>query len=240
MTLSSWFWEVVGGAEVSFLAFAIVRLIHKNCGLCSTLLHFRATVVHHSSAQHFDKDAVGRSNQCAVYRTKNKSRFRIQDTPAALFSDKITVLRAEFKTIYFSNWLAWSRLRQKVAIFCQTKPIFAGRSSATVKKICPVWRKMGLFGPDSVPPHQLLILTIDSSGLYMILSEYDKAFFERIGRPLSNGIYERLDKNIGFCSVANEVAFCLCNANNYPLRTFYIFMTRARLSPTAYRQYDLL
>jgi hypothetical protein len=212
MTLSSWFWEVVGGAEVSFLAFAIVRLIHKNCGLCSTLLHFRAAVVHHSSAQHFDKDAVGCSNQCAVYRMKNKSRLRIQDAPAALFSDKITVLRAEFKTIYFSNWLAWSPQRQK----------------------------KGHFGPDSVPPHQLLILTIDSSGLYMILSEYDKAFFERTGWPLSNGIYERLDKNIGFCSVANAVAFCLCNANNYPLRTFYIFMTRARLSPTAYRQYDLL
>jgi hypothetical protein len=42
-----------------------------------------------------------------------------------------------------------------VTIFCQTKQIFVGRSSATVKKICEVWRKMGLFGPDSVPPNQL-------------------------------------------------------------------------------------
>jgi hypothetical protein len=42
-----------------------------------------------------------------------------------------------------------------VAIFCQTKQIFVGRSLATVKKICEVWRKMGLFGPDSVPPNQL-------------------------------------------------------------------------------------
>jgi hypothetical protein len=42
-----------------------------------------------------------------------------------------------------------------VAIFCQTKLIFAGRSLATVKKICEVWRKMGLFWPDSVPPNQL-------------------------------------------------------------------------------------
>jgi hypothetical protein len=45
-----------------------------------------------------------------------------------------------------------------VAIFCQTKQIFAGRSNATVKKICEVWRKMGLFGPDSVPPNQLLLM----------------------------------------------------------------------------------
>jgi hypothetical protein len=45
-----------------------------------------------------------------------------------------------------------------VAIFCQTKQIFAGRSSTTVKKICEVWRKMGLFGPDSVPPNQLLLM----------------------------------------------------------------------------------
>jgi hypothetical protein len=43
----------------------------------------------------------------------------------------------------------------KEAIFCQTKRIFIGRSSATVKKICEVWRKMGLFWPDSVPPNQV-------------------------------------------------------------------------------------
>jgi oxepin-CoA hydrolase/3-oxo-5,6-dehydrosuberyl-CoA semialdehyde dehydrogenase len=42
-----------------------------------------------------------------------------------------------------------------VTIFCQTKQIFVGRSSATVKKICEVWRKMGLFGPDRVPTNQL-------------------------------------------------------------------------------------
>ena len=41
--------------------------------------------------------------------------------------------------------------------FCQTKRIFVGRSAAKVKKICEVWRKMGLFGPDSVPPNQLLV-----------------------------------------------------------------------------------
>ena len=45
-----------------------------------------------------------------------------------------------------------------MAIFWQTKRIFAGRSSATVKKICEVWRKMDLFGPDNVPPNQLQIL----------------------------------------------------------------------------------
>jgi hypothetical protein len=32
---------------------------------------------------------------------------------------------------------------------------FFDRSSATVKKTCEVWRKMGLFGPDSAPPNQL-------------------------------------------------------------------------------------
>jgi hypothetical protein len=42
-----------------------------------------------------------------------------------------------------------------VVIFCQKKRIFAGRSSATVKKMGAVWREMGLFGPDSVPPYQL-------------------------------------------------------------------------------------
>jgi hypothetical protein len=36
------------------------------------------------------------------------------------------------------------------------KRIFVGRSSATVKKICEVWRKMDLFRQDSVPPNQLL------------------------------------------------------------------------------------
>jgi hypothetical protein len=46
-----------------------------------------------------------------------------------------------------------------VAIFCQTKRIFVGRSSATVKKICEVW-KMGLFGPDSAPPNQLQINSV--------------------------------------------------------------------------------
>ena len=40
---------------------------------------------------------------------------------------------------------------QKVAIFCQTSQIFAGRSLATVKKICEVERKMALFVPDSAP-----------------------------------------------------------------------------------------
>jgi hypothetical protein len=35
------------------------------------------------------------------------------------------------------------------------KRIFAGRSSATVKKMGEVWRKMGFFGPDSVPSNQL-------------------------------------------------------------------------------------
>jgi hypothetical protein len=48
---------------------------------------------------------------------------------------------------------------KKVTIFCQTKRIFVGRSSATVKKICEVGRKMGLFGPDSVPPNQLQFYT---------------------------------------------------------------------------------
>jgi hypothetical protein len=47
-----------------------------------------------------------------------------------------------------------------VAIFCQAKQIFVGRSSATVKKICEVWQKMGLFGPDSAPPNQLLLLLV--------------------------------------------------------------------------------
>jgi hypothetical protein len=42
-----------------------------------------------------------------------------------------------------------------VAIFRQTKRIFEGRSSATVKKMCEVWRKMDLFGPDSLPPNPL-------------------------------------------------------------------------------------
>jgi Transposase IS66 family len=43
-----------------------------------------------------------------------------------------------------------------VVIFCQTKRIFVGYSSAMVKKICEVWQKIDLFGPDSVPPNQLL------------------------------------------------------------------------------------
>ena len=47
-----------------------------------------------------------------------------------------------------------------MAIFCQTKQIFAGRSSATLKKICEVWRKVGLFRPDCVPPNQLQMLYI--------------------------------------------------------------------------------
>jgi hypothetical protein len=47
-----------------------------------------------------------------------------------------------------------------VAIFCQTKRIFAGRSSAKVKKMGEVWRKMVLFGPDSVPPNQLLKMIV--------------------------------------------------------------------------------
>jgi hypothetical protein len=42
-----------------------------------------------------------------------------------------------------------------MVIFWQTKRIFAGRSSAMVKKIREVWRQMGLFGPESVPPKQL-------------------------------------------------------------------------------------
>ena len=48
-----------------------------------------------------------------------------------------------------------------MTIFCQTKRIFVGRSSATVKKICEGWRKMGLFGPDSVPPNQLHYLIVN-------------------------------------------------------------------------------
>jgi hypothetical protein len=42
-----------------------------------------------------------------------------------------------------------------VTIFCQRKQIFAGRGSATIKKIREVWREMGFFGPDSVLPNQL-------------------------------------------------------------------------------------
>ncbi len=36
--------------------------------------------------------------------------------------------------VFLSNWLAWSRLRQKVAILCQTKQIFTGRSSGFGQK----------------------------------------------------------------------------------------------------------
>ena len=43
-----------------------------------------------------------------------------------------------------------------MAIFCQTKLIFVGLGLATVKKICAKWRKMCLFGPDSVPLKQVL------------------------------------------------------------------------------------
>jgi hypothetical protein len=57
------------------------------------------------------------------------------------------------------NWLAWSRLRQKSDHFLPDEADFFDRSSATVKKICEVGRKMGLFGPDSVPPNQLLFYT---------------------------------------------------------------------------------
>jgi hypothetical protein len=71
-----------------------------------------------------------------------------------------TFLTESLHKVFFRNWLAWSRLRQKSGGFCQTKWIFAVRSSATVKKIREVWRKMGLFGPDSVPPNQLLFLMI--------------------------------------------------------------------------------
>ncbi len=52
--------------------------------------------------------------------------------------------------------LWWTRLRQKTAIFCQTKRSFAVRcSSATVKKMGEVGREMGFFVPVSVPPNQL-------------------------------------------------------------------------------------
>jgi hypothetical protein len=53
--------------------------------------------------------------------------------------------------LQISNWFAWSRLRQKSGRFLPDKPDFFDRSSATVKKIRAVWRKTGLFGPDSVP-----------------------------------------------------------------------------------------
>jgi hypothetical protein len=58
-----------------------------------------------------------------------------------------------------------------VAIFCQTKRIFAGHSSAMIKKICEVWRKMGLFWPDSVPPNQLLQKTLKRLRLSVEISE---------------------------------------------------------------------
>jgi hypothetical protein len=47
------------------------------------------------------------------------------------------------------------------------KRIFVGHSSAMVKKMGEVWRKMSLFGPDSVPPNQLL---------YMIAIFYSEFF----------------------------------------------------------------
>ncbi len=58
------------------------------------------------------------------------------------------------------NWLAWSRLRQKRGHFLRDEAHFVGRSSATVKNICEVWRKMGHFGPNSVPPNQLCLINM--------------------------------------------------------------------------------
>ena len=63
---------------------------------------------------------------------------------------------------------------QKVAIFCQTSQIFAGRSLAIVKKICEVVRKMALIVPERAPPtsynplfHLLLPLTMKISAFYV-------------------------------------------------------------------------
>jgi hypothetical protein len=53
------------------------------------------------------------------------------------------------------KWLAWSGLRQKSGYFLPDEADSSGRSSATVKKMGEVWRKMGLFGPDSVPLNHL-------------------------------------------------------------------------------------
>jgi hypothetical protein len=47
--------------------------------------------------------------------------------------------------------LRWSRLKQKSGHFLPDEADFFDRSSDTVKKTCEVWRKMGLFGPDSGP-----------------------------------------------------------------------------------------
>jgi hypothetical protein len=51
-----------------------------------------------------------------------------------------------------------------VTIFCHTKRFFVDSSITTVKKMGEVWRKMGLFGPDSVPLNQLFLkyLTLGS------------------------------------------------------------------------------
>ncbi len=44
---------------------------------------------------------------------------------------------------------------KKQSFFCRTKGILAVRSNAAVVKTDRVWRKTGVFGPDSVPPDQL-------------------------------------------------------------------------------------
>jgi hypothetical protein len=47
-----------------------------------------------------------------------------------------------------------------VAIFCQTKQVFAGRNIDKVKKMSEAVRQVGLFGPDNVSPNQLPCLKI--------------------------------------------------------------------------------
>jgi hypothetical protein len=44
---------------------------------------------------------------------------------------------------------------KKVAIFCQTKRIFAGRSNATIQKNRDKWRIMRLWEPRCVPTNWL-------------------------------------------------------------------------------------
>jgi hypothetical protein len=44
---------------------------------------------------------------------------------------------------------------KKWSFFARRSGFLQAVASATVKKIREVWRKMGLFGPGSVPPNQL-------------------------------------------------------------------------------------
>jgi hypothetical protein len=90
-----------------------------------------------------------------------KILFFVETKEGAFYKSRVEIIfqisRNEISTFFqmrdakISNYLAGRVLDKKGSIFCQTKRFFADRSSATVKKNCEVWRKMGLFGPDSEP-----------------------------------------------------------------------------------------